>query len=254
MNTFETSPNTTKLVEALAKVQGELSFAKKNAENPHFKSSYADLSSIWSVCREPLAKHGIFITQLPVHHEDHRAYLITRICLGEEWMQILSSIPMVKQDPHGFKSAITYLKRTVLEAALGIATEDDDGNEASKSPAKVLDRPDYVSMRDHKPETIEKRVDRIATGIDHGIGKTGPQIPLKKKMEMSADLLETGVYQWPYRGPSQGIELSKIPLKLIADTVLAMSKRENLTPIDKQHLGHFKKFLDSVGGNLGKDT
>src|SRR6478736_6476225 len=53
------------LMTALAKAQGEVKGAKKDSENPHFKSSYADLASVWDAIREPFAKHGLAIMQWP---------------------------------------------------------------------------------------------------------------------------------------------------------------------------------------------
>jgi hypothetical protein len=47
-------------------------------------------------------------------------------------------VPATKQDAQGFGSAISYGKRYGLQAALGIASEDDDGQAASKPrPAPV---------------------------------------------------------------------------------------------------------------------
>ena len=35
------------LAAALVKAQGQIEGAKKDSKNPHFKSSYADLASVW---------------------------------------------------------------------------------------------------------------------------------------------------------------------------------------------------------------
>ena len=40
---------------------------------------------------------------------------------------------MTKQDPQAAVSAVTYAKRYSLQAVAGIPSEDDDGNNASKS-------------------------------------------------------------------------------------------------------------------------
>jgi hypothetical protein len=50
-----------------------------------------------------------------------------------EWIRATATLTLDKQTPQGQGSAITYMRRYALSAALGIATEDDDGgNEASK--------------------------------------------------------------------------------------------------------------------------
>ena len=128
---FTTSSTTAQLDAALAKAQGEIEGAIKDKMNPHFRSMYADLASIWAACRPALAKHGISVTQWPIHSDDGKLHLITRVSHCGEWLQSSFSIPVTKQDAHGFGSAITYTKRFALAAALGIASEDDDGNEAS---------------------------------------------------------------------------------------------------------------------------
>jgi len=49
------------LAAALSKAQATMTSAKKDSTNPHFKSRYADLASIWDACREPLTKNGLAI-------------------------------------------------------------------------------------------------------------------------------------------------------------------------------------------------
>lgn len=148
---IETSADTAKLDAALAKAQGEIEAASKDATNPAFKSRYADISAIWSACRPALAKHGISVTQWPVHGEDGRLHIITRIAHAGEWIKAHFSIPVTKQDPQGYGSATTYAKRYTLAAALGVvADDDDDGNAASgrtyqqAAPARMSEAPRAV--------------------------------------------------------------------------------------------------------------
>src|SRR5580698_6427361 len=62
---FWHSPEIDKIGGALAKAQGEIEGAEKGATNPHFRSKYADLASIWDACRAPLSKNEIAVVQLP---------------------------------------------------------------------------------------------------------------------------------------------------------------------------------------------
>jgi len=133
---IETSNDTAKLDEALAKAQGEIETAGKNGVNPAFKNRYADISAIWEAARPALAKHGISVTQWPVHADDNRLHIVTRIAFKGEWIRAHFSIPVTKQDAQGYGSATTYAKRYALAAALGVvADDDDDGNAASQRPA-----------------------------------------------------------------------------------------------------------------------
>lgn len=150
---FKTSESTIKLDKALIQAQAEFSIAKKDAKNPHFNSTYADLSSVLEACRPALLKYGIALTQWPISSDDGRAHLITRIAHEGEYQLSEMSFPVAKQDPHGFKSAITYLKRTMLESVLGIATQDDDGNtatfQASVAPPRVTHN--YTPKKKEEP-------------------------------------------------------------------------------------------------------
>jgi len=133
---IETSNDTAKLDEALAKAQGEIEAASKDRNNPAFKSKYADITSIWEAARPALAKHGISVTQWPIHADDTRLHIVTRIAFKGEWIRAHFSIPVTKQDAQGYGSATTYAKRYALSAALGVvADDDDDGNAASQRPS-----------------------------------------------------------------------------------------------------------------------
>lgn len=132
---FETSLETDKLDAVLAKAQGEIDLAITDKFNPAFKYKYADLASIWEACRQPLTKYGINVTQWPIHSDNGRCILLTRIAHGGQWMKATWSVPVTKQDAQGYGSALTYLKRYSLSAVLGISKgegeADDDGNAAS---------------------------------------------------------------------------------------------------------------------------
>jgi hypothetical protein len=81
---MKTSENITNLTKALFAFHGKVSSVKKTANNPHFKSNYADLSSILDTINPILQECGILVTQHP--HED---VLITTMYHAEsgEFMQ-----------------------------------------------------------------------------------------------------------------------------------------------------------------------
>jgi hypothetical protein len=51
------------LADALAKAQKDIRVAVKDATNPHFKASYADLASVRAACYTQLAANGIAVAQ-----------------------------------------------------------------------------------------------------------------------------------------------------------------------------------------------
>lgn len=129
---FISSDLTDKLDAALAKAQGEIENAAKDAFNPHFKSNYSDLASVWNACRGPLSKHGISVTQWPTHSDLRSVTLMTRVAHAGQWMQSTMTMPTDKPTAQGIGSALTYARRYMLSAVAGVApNDDDDGNAAS---------------------------------------------------------------------------------------------------------------------------
>jgi ribosomal protein L34E len=126
------TPQLDKLGAALAKAEGKIEVAKKDADNPYFKSKYADLATIREVCREPLAAEGLSILQIPTA-QGNTVHISTKL-LHESGQWIASELILVAKDttPQSIGSCITYGRRYALAAMLGIASdEDDDGNAAS---------------------------------------------------------------------------------------------------------------------------
>lgn len=130
------SPTIGKLAEALAHAQAEIENAVKDHSNPFFKSKYADLASVWGACRAPLAKNGLAIVQTTTGDPDRVNIITTLAHASGEWIRGTLSLRPVKTDPQAIGSAITYGRRYALAAIAGVATEDDDGNDASQPTGK----------------------------------------------------------------------------------------------------------------------
>jgi hypothetical protein len=127
------------LATALSKVQGELTYAKKDSANPFFKSTYADLESVWGACRSLLAANGLSVIQMPGNFFEGRMWLITRLCHNSgEWIEQEMSLPVTKADSHGCASAVTYMRRISLAGFCGIVQSDDDGNNSVAATAKPV--------------------------------------------------------------------------------------------------------------------
>lgn len=130
---MQKSESIKELATALNKAQAEMSGAKKGANNPFFKSKYADLNAVVDAVRIPFSENGLSYSQFPIM-EDNKVGVET-ILMHEsgEWMSSILTLPMTKQDPQAAGSAITYARRYALQAIAGIPAEDDDGNAASQS-------------------------------------------------------------------------------------------------------------------------
>lgn len=127
------------LAAALAKAQSQIKDADKDGINPHFKSAYATLSSAWKACRTPLSANGLSIVQSPSTTESGNACVTTTLMHSSgQWIEDSLMLTPRDKTPQAYGSAITYAKRYMLMAMVGIAAdEDDDGNAASVSEKKV---------------------------------------------------------------------------------------------------------------------
>lgn len=129
------SESVKELNTALAKAQGELFAAKKDSINPHFKSKYADLASVWEACREALSSNGLSVTQMPAEFQNNIMTLVTRLSHSSgEWIEQTMTCPVGKPDPQGIGSCLTYMRRYALAAVVGVYQDDDDANSASYAP------------------------------------------------------------------------------------------------------------------------
>lgn len=130
MNKSESIGN---LAKALAAVQAKIQPAVKDSKNPYFKSNYADLNAVWNSCRALLAANGLSVAQVNSVGAENTVVVET-VLMHEsgEWISGELCLPLVKTDPQGVGSAVTYGRRYGLAAIVGIiADEDDDANHAS---------------------------------------------------------------------------------------------------------------------------
>lgn len=130
---------TLRLILALNKVQAALSAAKKDATNPHFKSKYATLASVWEAARKPLTDNGFAVVQIPVM-QDAGAVSLHTILYHIDGANIDCMYPVVYGPcaAPSLGAALKYARRYSLETVIGITTdddvEDDDGNKAPAPP------------------------------------------------------------------------------------------------------------------------
>ena len=129
---LEISNEIAELASALSKAQGEMGSAKKGADNPFFKSKYADLSEVIKALKDPFAAHGLSYTQFPVMREDAAGVVTVLMHQSGQYMRSTYTIPLVKRDAQAVGACITYARRYALQAIAGIPAADDDGNKASE--------------------------------------------------------------------------------------------------------------------------
>jgi len=143
---MEKSESITKLIVALLIVQKEIEPVKKEAENPFFKSKYADLPSLMGACKSILNKNKIVVLQ-PITGDFVETILIHE---SGEWVSGKTKI-IVKSanDPQAQGSAISYARRYGLQSILFMSAEDDDaetamGRTTTATPYKATSQQDLM--------------------------------------------------------------------------------------------------------------
>jgi hypothetical protein len=131
------------LAKALVKAQAAMNHAAKDSKNPHFKSAYSSLASVIDAVRPALSGNGLAFVQMLHTSETHPSFengvAVETVLIHESGERLSCGtlfIPASKQDAQGFGSALSYAKRYSLQSALGIASADDDGEAAVKTPPK----------------------------------------------------------------------------------------------------------------------
>lgn len=131
------------LFKALVAAQGEITTASRDAVNPFFskdgrKASYATLAAIWDTVRTPLTKNGLCVIQQPFTRGNTVGLRTVMGHTSGQWMACSAMVVPKAQGPQEYGSVTSYLRRYALQAFVGVATEDDDGEgaEGRKPPIK----------------------------------------------------------------------------------------------------------------------
>ena len=141
----------------------------KNANNPHFKKSYADLNAIIEAVEPILLENGLLLLQ-PIQGNSVCTQIID-IDSGDK-VESCMELP-AGLNPQQQGSAITYYRRYTLQSTLSLQAVDDDGTAASKSTPT-------------KPPITDERLTDAITAIEKGtysLEKLREQFSLTKEQE-----------------------------------------------------------------------
>lgn len=126
------SDQVNELFAALSKAQAVMEHASKDKSNPFFKSRYADLASVWDVCRKPLADNGLSVSQTTRRDEAGITLITTLGHSSGQWIRSEMPVLTLKNDPQALGSALTYSRRYSLSSMVGVAADDDDDGEKAQ--------------------------------------------------------------------------------------------------------------------------
>lgn len=122
--------DTKQICAALIKAQADMGAVLRNAENPHLRSKYADLTSVIDAVMPALNAAGIAVIQPALSVDGER--FVDTVLLHTSGESLSCRVPLIlqKNDMQGYGSAVTYARRYGLMAMTGVAPEDDDGEGA----------------------------------------------------------------------------------------------------------------------------
>lgn len=149
---MKTSETTKELFKSLLEAKKSFQAIIKDASNPFHKSKYETINAVLEAIEPSLLERGLVISQGQEIEalEYNRMVIVTRLTHAEsgEWLETKASCALSKNDAQGVGSAQTYMRRYALKSLFCLASEDDDGNEASgdagggKIPSKSERKPD----------------------------------------------------------------------------------------------------------------
>jgi hypothetical protein len=144
-----------KLLAALFEAKKEIKPALKSAENPFYKSKYADLKEIDHAVKSALENNGLLLIQTTRVGEGNLPILATYLYHVESGQSISSEYPVTysKPDPQSIGSGLTYARRYQLACICGVITEDDD---AEAAMARKETKPDNKQMKAKIISEIQK--------------------------------------------------------------------------------------------------
>lgn len=131
------------LAQALLEFQKLAVKASKDSKNPHFKSNYASLEAVIDAANQA-TQFGICFTQeidFEFNGDTGMTFVRTVLIHAPSGEQRVSRTPIRSKDPadpQKMGSGITYAKRYGLQSALGLPSEDDDANDASKPSRSTI--------------------------------------------------------------------------------------------------------------------
>ena len=156
MNRSETI---TEIAKALAKFQSEVSDPNRTKENAFLKSKYVTLDSLLQAVRPVLASNGLSFLQVPFTGAD--VVSVTTMLLHEsgEWLESDPfTLPLMKKDPQGVGSVVTYARRYSLSSILGVAWDEDDdaqsNNETELTKQVLHEVTELVKVKGIPNETV----------------------------------------------------------------------------------------------------
>jgi hypothetical protein len=141
------------LLQKLHSSKLEIGKVAKNAKNPHFKNTYADLNALIEAVEPILLEKGLVLLQ-PI--KEGRVFTVIADIENGEQIESFIDLPTTGT-PQAMGSAITYYRRYTLQSLLSLQAVDDDGHTASQ-PQAVQQKPTISE------KAFGQAIERISNG------------------------------------------------------------------------------------------
>lgn len=198
------SPQINELSKALTLVQGKIEDAKTDSTNPHFKSRYPSLASVYASCRKLLSEHGIAIVQSPSVTEKGEVRITTLMAhVSDQFIEDSFDLMPKDKSPQAYGSAVSYGRRYALMAMIGIASDDDDGSSASTPYDHSTTQPVSANKNYSQGVSHQKQSVAIKTNPSEFSGDRGYVVTDRQLKRLYAIQMEQG---WAKAEVSQYIE------------------------------------------------
>ena len=151
---------TKNIYQKLHEAKLEIGKVAKNAKNPHFKNTYADLNALIEAVEPILLEKGLVLLQ-PI--KEGRVFtIITSI---EDSNSIESYIDLTQGlTAQALGSQITYFRRYTLSSLLTLQAIDDDGQQASQPVKQVAQEQAKPQKKECNQATFEKIKAKVSAG------------------------------------------------------------------------------------------
>jgi hypothetical protein len=123
---------TKNIYQKLHEAKLEIGKVAKNAKNPHFKNTYADLNALIEAVEPILLEKGLVLLQ-PI--KEGKVFTIITSIVDSYSVESYIDLPN-NLNPQQLGSAVTYFRRYTLQSLLSLQAVDDDGQHASQ-PVKA---------------------------------------------------------------------------------------------------------------------
>ena len=156
MNKSETI---TEIAKALAKFQSEVSDPERTKENEFLKAKYVTLDSLLQTVRPVLSENGLSFLQVPSTSKEEVTVVTVLLHTSGEWFESDPfTLPLMKKDPQGVGSVVTYARRYSLSSILGVAWDEDDdaqsNNETEVTKQILHEVTELVKVKGIPNETV----------------------------------------------------------------------------------------------------